>query len=88
MKDKILTATARSEQSLLKSVGHKVKYCFDVRGPQMEHKLNVYRAQKMDFNFCVVMTCLQKHVCNCSHHLKITLYKHSFLHQQLTFKTL
>jgi hypothetical protein len=32
MKDQILKATARSEQSLLKSVGHKVKYCLDVCG--------------------------------------------------------
>jgi hypothetical protein len=51
MKDQILTAAARSEQPLLKNVGHKVKYCLDVCRTQMEHILNVNRAQKMDFNF-------------------------------------
>jgi len=33
MRDQILIATVRSEQSLLKSVGHKVKYCLDVCRP-------------------------------------------------------
>lgn len=70
MKDQTLTATARSEQSLLKRVGRIIKYCLHGCRLQMKHILNVNRAQKMDFNFCVVMTFLPKRVCNCSHNLK------------------
>jgi hypothetical protein len=45
MEDQILTSAARSEQPLLKSVGHKIKYYTDVCGPKMELILNVNRAQ-------------------------------------------
>ena len=75
MEDQILTATAGSEQPVLKNVGHKIKYYLDVCRQQMEYILNVNRAQKMDLYFCVVMT-----VCNSSHHLKSHCTKHTFLH--------